>query len=100
MNLGPCFGRLPAHVRVLGIAHRGHGRGLPTPHFSLEQCADDAIAIAAARGAERSFAVGSPASCHARSVGASSRSPRRAVQVAYPAGVGLARIAPGLAREG
>jgi pimeloyl-ACP methyl ester carboxylesterase len=119
MNWGPCFGPLSAHFRVLSIDHRGHGRGLPARHFSLEQCADDAMAIAEACGAERIVAVGWSmggmiASLawrrhRARVAGlvlcATGRSfvakpTARAVQVAYPAVAGLARLAPGLAREG
>jgi 3-oxoadipate enol-lactonase len=49
---------LSTHFRVLSLDHRGHGRGLRTRRFRLEQCADDAAAVARARGVERFIAVG------------------------------------------
>ena len=58
LNWGPCLEPLSAHFRVLGVDHRGHGRGLRTRRFRLEQCADDAVAIARARGVRRFIAVG------------------------------------------
>lgn len=58
LNWGPCFRPLSEHFRVLGLDHRGHGRGLRTRRFRLEQCADDAAAVARARGVERFIAVG------------------------------------------
>lgn len=58
LNWGPCFRPLSEHFRVLSLDHRGHGRGLRTRRFRLEQCADDAVAVAHERGVERFIAVG------------------------------------------
>jgi len=58
LNWGRCFEPLSKHFRVLSLDHRGHGRGLRTRRFRLEQCADDAVAVAAGRGVERFIAVG------------------------------------------
>jgi pimeloyl-ACP methyl ester carboxylesterase len=58
LNWGPSFRPLSRHFRVLAVDHRGHGRGLRTRRFRLEQCADDAAAIARARGAKQVIAVG------------------------------------------
>jgi 3-oxoadipate enol-lactonase len=49
---------LAEHFRVLCVDHRGHGRGIRTRRFRLEDCADDAVAAAAALGAQRFIAVG------------------------------------------
>jgi pimeloyl-ACP methyl ester carboxylesterase len=58
LNWGPSFRPLSRHFRVLALDHRGHGRGLRTGRFRLEECADDAIAAAEAAGVERLVAVG------------------------------------------
>jgi pimeloyl-ACP methyl ester carboxylesterase len=58
LNFGRCFRPLSAHFRVLAIDHRGHGRGLRTLRFRLEECADDAAAMAEALGVRRFVAVG------------------------------------------
>ena len=58
LNWGPCFRPLSQHFRVLSLDHRGHGRGLRTRRFRLEECADDAVAAAEARGVSRFIAVG------------------------------------------
>ena len=58
LNWGPCFGPLSQHFRVLAPDHRGHGGGLRTSRFRLEECADDAVAVARARGVSRFIAVG------------------------------------------
>ncbi len=58
LNWGPCFRPLAEHFRVLALDHRGHGRGLRTRRFRLEQCADDAAEAARVRGAGRFIAVG------------------------------------------
>jgi len=58
LNWAPCFRPLSQGFRVLSLDHRGHGRGLRTRRFRLEQCADDAVAAAQARGAEPFIAVG------------------------------------------
>jgi pimeloyl-ACP methyl ester carboxylesterase len=58
LNWGPSFRPLAQHFRVLSLDHRGHGRGLRTSRFELQQCADDAAAAARARRVERVIAVG------------------------------------------
>jgi 3-oxoadipate enol-lactonase len=59
LNWFTCFDALAAHHRVIAFDHRGHGTGLRTrERFSLEACADDAVAVAAAMGIERFVAVG------------------------------------------
>jgi len=58
LNWGPCFRPLSAHFRVLSLDHRGHGSGLRTGRFRLEECADDAAAAMAALGVGRVLAVG------------------------------------------
>ena len=58
LNWGRCYRPLSEHFRVLSLDHRGHGRGLRTRRFRLEQCADDAVAAARAVGVERFIAVG------------------------------------------
>jgi pimeloyl-ACP methyl ester carboxylesterase len=58
LNWGRCFRPLSAHFRVLSLDHRGHGSGLRTGRFRLEECADDAAAAMAALGVERFLAVG------------------------------------------
>lgn len=119
MNWGACFGPLSEHFRVLSIDHRGHGHGLRTQHFRLEECADDAAAIAAARGIDRVIAVGwsmggmiasliwrrhrdSVAGLVLCATGRHfiAKPAARAVRAAFPAFAGLARMAPGVAREG
>ncbi len=58
LNWGPSFRPLSRHFRVLAFDLRGHGRGLRTRRFTLEDCADDAAAVLEARGVERALAVG------------------------------------------
>jgi len=58
LNWGPCFRPLSQHFRVLSLDHRGHGRGLHTRRFRLEECADDVAAAAETRGVGRFIAVG------------------------------------------
>ena len=58
LNWGRCFRPLSREFRVLSLDHRGHGRGLRTLRFSLEECADDAAAAAEALGVSRFIAVG------------------------------------------
>ncbi len=58
LNWGPSFRPLSRHFRVLSLDHRGHGRGLRTRRFRLEDCADDAAAAAEALGVGRFIAVG------------------------------------------
>jgi pimeloyl-ACP methyl ester carboxylesterase len=58
LNWGRCFRPLSAHFRVVTLDHRGHGSGLRTGQFRLEECADDAAAAMAALGIRRFLAVG------------------------------------------
>jgi len=58
LNWGPSFRALSQRFRVIAIDHRGHGQGLRTWWFRLEDCADDAAAVADALGVERFIAVG------------------------------------------
>jgi len=58
LNWGGCFRPLSSHFRVLSLDHRGHGSGLRTRRFRLEECADDAAAAMAALGVERFVSVG------------------------------------------
>jgi 3-oxoadipate enol-lactonase len=58
LNWGRCYRPLSEHFRVLSLDHRGHGGGLRTRRFRLEECADDAVRAADARGVERFIAVG------------------------------------------
>ena len=118
-NWRPCFEPLAACFRVLSVDLRGHGRGLRTSRFRLEQCADDAAAIVEARGIERTIAVGWSMGGMIASLTWRRHRARvaglvlcatgrhfvappvaRVVRVAYPAVAGLARLAPGAAREG
>ena len=46
INFFPAYAQLVQQYSVLAIDHRGHGRGLRTnDRFSLEDCADDVVAI-------------------------------------------------------
>jgi 3-oxoadipate enol-lactonase len=58
LNWGRCYRPLSAHFRVVSLDHRGHGSGLRTRRFRLEECADDAAAAMAALGIGRFLAVG------------------------------------------
>lgn len=58
LNWGRCYRPLSQHFRVLAVDHRGHGRGLRTRRFRLQECADDAVAAAEAIGVRRFIAVG------------------------------------------
>jgi 3-oxoadipate enol-lactonase len=58
LNWGRCFRPLSREFRVLSLDHRGHGSGLRTRRFSLEECADDAVAAADRLGVGRFIAVG------------------------------------------
>ncbi len=53
------YGALAEEYSVIGVDHRGHGRGMrPNRAFSLEDCADDAAAVVRALGAEKVVTVG------------------------------------------
>ncbi len=59
LNWHSSYCELSRHFRVIAFDHRGHGRGLRTgTTFELEDCADDAVAIAAAFGVDRFIPVG------------------------------------------
>ena len=59
MNWPGAFAALSSQFRVVALDHRGHGRGIRTPWpFRLEDCADDAIALADALGIEHVILVG------------------------------------------
>jgi len=119
LNWGPCFRPLSQHFRVLGLDHRGHGRGLRTHRFDLEQCADDAAAAARARGVSSFIPVGysmggpvaslvwqrHPSQVRGLVLCATARHfvPRhvaRAARFALPVAAGLARLAPSIAHQG
>jgi 3-oxoadipate enol-lactonase len=118
LNWGPCFRPLSDHFRVLSLDHRGHGRGLRTRRFRLEQCADDAAAVARVREIPRFIAVGysmggpiasltwrrHPDQVAGLVLCATARHfmPRniaRAARIALPAAARMARMAPSAARE-
>jgi len=118
LNWGPCFRPLSEHFRVLGLDHRGHGSGLRTRRFRLEECADDAAGVAQARGVGRFIAVGysmggpiaslawrrHPEQVAGLVLCATARNfmPRnvaRAARIALPAAAALARLAPSIAHE-
>jgi pimeloyl-ACP methyl ester carboxylesterase len=59
INFASAFDTLAKHFRVLAIDHRGHGRGVRAARrFRLEDCADDAVALADALGIDRFIPVG------------------------------------------
>jgi pimeloyl-ACP methyl ester carboxylesterase len=58
LNWGGVIEPLRARYRVIMFDLRGHGRGVRTSVFRLEDCADDVAAVAAALGVERLVAVG------------------------------------------
>jgi 3-oxoadipate enol-lactonase len=59
LNWFECFTALGEEFRVLAFDHRGYGRGLPADGgFSLEACADEAVAVVDALGVDRFVAVG------------------------------------------
>jgi len=59
LNFFTAYDELAAHASVIGIDHRGHGRGVrPDVDFTLEDCADDAAAVCKALGINSVVAVG------------------------------------------
>jgi 3-oxoadipate enol-lactonase len=59
LNFFTAYAPLAEHFGVVAYDHRGHGRGLRTRRsFRLEDCADDAVAVADALGIERFVPVG------------------------------------------
>ncbi len=61
LNWFECFATLGRHFRVIAVDHRGYGRGLSARSdggFSLEECADEAVAVASAVGVDHFIPVG------------------------------------------
>lgn len=59
LNFFTCYQPLAEHYRVVAVDHRGHGRGIRSRRpFTLEDCADDAVAVCDVLGVERAIAVG------------------------------------------
>ncbi|MDT4934499.1 MAG: hypothetical protein QOK11_2391, partial [Pseudonocardiales bacterium] len=54
----PALRELRQHYRVVLFDQRWHGQGIHSPRFTLEDCADDAAAVADALGIDRFVAVG------------------------------------------
>src|SRR5581483_7361953 len=54
----PSMLELAKHYRVVAFDQRWHGRGIRSETFLLEDCADDAIAVADALGIDRFTVVG------------------------------------------
>ena len=54
----PVFERLAAKGRVVVFDQRWHGRGIRSPEFTLEDCADDGVALADVLGIDEFIAVG------------------------------------------
>lgn len=59
LNFFTAYTELSEFATVVGIDHRGHGRGIrPDEPFTLEDCADDAAGVCNALGVSRVTAVG------------------------------------------
>jgi pimeloyl-ACP methyl ester carboxylesterase len=59
LNWGHGLDVLNERFRVVALDHRGHGRGIEADEpFTLEDCADDAVALADVFGVERAVFVG------------------------------------------
>ena len=54
----PALATLAQDYRVIAFDQRWHGRGIRSPQFRFDDCADDVIAVADALGVERFTAVG------------------------------------------
>ena len=59
INFFPVYAELERNYSILAVDHRGHGRGLRThDRFTLEDCADDVVAIMDQLGISSVTAVG------------------------------------------
>ncbi len=58
LNFHNVYSGLASTGRVIAVDQRGHGRGMPTRRFRLEDVADDVAATLAALGVERAVVVG------------------------------------------
>ncbi len=59
LNFFTAYHELSEFATVIGIDHRGHGRGMrPDVEFTLEDCADDAAGVCAQLGVTKMVAVG------------------------------------------
>jgi pimeloyl-ACP methyl ester carboxylesterase len=54
----PSMPTLAQHYRVIAFDQRWHGRGIRSESFSLEDCADDVVAVADALGIDKFTVVG------------------------------------------
>ncbi len=54
----PSMPALAAHYRVIAFDQRWHGRGIRSESFSLEDCADDVVAVADALGVDKFTVAG------------------------------------------
>jgi pimeloyl-ACP methyl ester carboxylesterase len=54
----PSMHALSEHFRVIAFDQRWHGRGIRSESFSLEDCADDVVAVADALGVEKFTVAG------------------------------------------
>ena len=54
----PSIQELSKHYRVVTFDQRWHGRGIRSPEFKLDDCADDVVAVADALGIDRFTCVG------------------------------------------
>ncbi len=117
LNWGPSVGALREHFNVVSIDQRGHGRGV-RGKFTLDDCADDAVAIADALGLDTfipvGYSMGGPISqliwhrypervdglvmcATARNFG---RRPGGSILIAgFPVVASLTRMTPGVARR-
>ena len=59
LNWFPSYAPLGERFRVVALDHRGHGHGMRTwRRFTLEDCADDVVALLDVLGVERAIPVG------------------------------------------
>lgn len=58
LNWATAFGELGQRFHVVAVDHRGHGRGIRTRRFRLEDCAEDVAALAEALHLDHPVLVG------------------------------------------